>query len=216
MSLVLLWLLSHSQVHVSIMWGCYVPAHSSKLFLSALPFLFYIRLSLTSSSLWLSSSLSLSVFDSLSIDIWKIFAWETALRPERLSSCIQSISIDCFQPDRCRQNIMFHYMLKICNELCTFFGKWNWPLIWSSQDIFYVKTKHRTFSVKLHNNIILYHIILYCIISYSTAKKAISLQSQFATIFAATAASKSKYGQTGRSLGGRDEEHASSNSNMMC
>lgn len=52
-------LLSHRQVHVSIMWDCYVAAHSWKLLLSAAAFLFYIGLFLTCACLCLRC---LSVF----------------------------------------------------------------------------------------------------------------------------------------------------------
>lgn len=64
LSLFLPRLLSHHQVHVSIMWDCYVAAHSWKPVLSALSFLFYIVS---------VASLSLRLFDRLFLHIWNHF-----------------------------------------------------------------------------------------------------------------------------------------------
>lgn len=97
-SLFMLWLLSHSQVHVSIMWGCYVSAHSWKLFLLLYHFSF-IFTCLTLFSLFGFPLQCISVSLKVYINIWE----PSALRLEWISNCIQVFNTDCFQADTHKQ-----------------------------------------------------------------------------------------------------------------
>lgn len=102
-----LWLLSRSQVHVSIMWGCYVSAHSWKLLLSAVhSSFFFIGLPITPAcslpplgqfgSSPLTSGILVFIF------LFFFFFSQTNLSPSGVTVSLytEAICSDCFS---CRQ-----------------------------------------------------------------------------------------------------------------